>query len=605
MQSFPPSQQNDPEVVWRLVVGAMEERERSNVPLVGHSTDRRTLVHVGEVFYEENIKCLMCFICGCKHIYHHGFDKYGCPRSKGETDYRTDTSQHLRRVLVGTAEDDSSWSYNLSRKRFKRHFGDAVKTDEHFATETWEWNRNVIRDGKAQDLICNPEDVRRTAACKHDDNTVCTKCQIPICNECWSLAVSDELIPKALANDNYVGYAYRYFVENDVTWLEATVAAPVFTGLINYYIEGPAEHRHHLMEEKVGRPDRAYGVRGSIFSFLLPWEEIHKKLGEAVEQGDLSAWPMAPDMVAQVVRVRLVRGPTEMINKFKELRIRAGVVRAIAMLYIENHVQDLADRPGVLKIHRHHRKATVLQSLQAHVTQRVAACYPATAFPDDVGGVLPEIKAMVEQQEAQTDKVPFESGFELKQSTMPDVSSEPDKLFEHERPSLVVGESSSDGIHDEEALAAQAFKTVAGLDIPMSTTFEKQWNSKYLPLTSPWALKYACGGAEYPDLFSNWDTDSRSLTIQDTWRRLAGEAKLLPGPYAQMLATRPEMQLAGDWVLVPGARNLHWRYMVLHSAFLECKMKVAPGETSSIGGIGSGSQIISFIFLFPRFSFYG
>ena len=46
-----------------------------------------------------------------------------------------------------------------------------------------------------------------------------------------------------------------------------------------------------------------------------------------------------------------------------------------------------------------------------------------------------------------------------------------------------------------------------------------------------------------------------------------------------MLATRPEMQLSGDWMLVPGARNLHWRYTVLHSAFLECKQKIAPGDT--------------------------
>ena len=46
-----------------------------------------------------------------------------------------------------------------------------------------------------------------------------------------------------------------------------------------------------------------------------------------------------------------------------------------------------------------------------------------------------------------------------------------------------------------------------------------------------------------------------------------------------MLATRPEMQIAGDWMVLPGARNLHWRYAVLRSAFMVCKQKVAPGET--------------------------
>ena len=47
------------------------------------------------------------------------------------------------------------------------------------------------------------------------------------------------------------------------------------------------------------------------------------------------------------------------------------------------------------------------------------------------------------------------------------------------------------------------------------------------------------------------------------------------------LATRPEMQIAGDWMVVPGARNLHWRYAVLHSAFMVCKQKVSPGESLS------------------------
>jgi hypothetical protein len=67
--------------------------------------------------------------------------------------------------------------------------------------------------------------------------------------------------------------------------------------------------------------------------------------------------------------------------------------------------------------------------------------------------------------------------------------------------------------------------------------------------------------------------------IQQRWRKMAGEAALVPGAYAQMLATRSEMQVAGDWMLVPGARNLHWRYEVLHSAFMTCKQKVAPGES--------------------------
>ena len=61
------------------------------------------------------------------------------------------------------------------------------------------------------------------------------------------------------------------------------------------------------------------------------------------------------------------------------------------------------------------------------------------------------------------------------------------------------------------------------------------------------------------------------------WRRVLEEALLWPGAYAQLLATRPEMQLGADWLLVPAARNLHWRYEVLHSAFIGCKQRLSAG----------------------------
>ncbi len=39
----------------------------------------------------------------------------------------------------------------------------------------------------------------------------------------------------------------------------------------------------------------------------------------------------------------------------------------------------------------------------------------------------------------------------------------------------------------------------------LDNVFEDQFISKYLPRILHWALNYDCGGAEYPDLFANWD----------------------------------------------------------------------------------------------------
>jgi hypothetical protein len=157
------------------------------------------------------------------------------------------------------------------------------------------------------------------------------------------LAVENKSIPKALACDNFIGYAHRFLIEAKVTWLEATIAAPVFSGLVTYYIEGQAPNRHNpmdttlskaggynLMDTPLSHASRSWGVRGNIFSFLLPWEQVLLQLFEKVEDGDLSQWPLSPATMRQVVRVRFVRGPAELLEKFRDLYVRSAVVKNLA-----------------------------------------------------------------------------------------------------------------------------------------------------------------------------------------------------------------------------------------------------------------------------------
>ena len=202
-----------------------------------------------------------------------------------------------------------------------------------------------------------------------------------------------------------------------------------------------------------------------------------------------------------------------------------------------------------------------------------------------LGSIIPEILQAVREQQKSDDKDNVESAFEMKQSTMPDVVSTDENLFSDVRPSLVVGEGDTQGALPNDQVAEYALGAVAQMNLKLSNKFEDQFVSKYLPRIFAWSLKYDCGGPEYPDLFGDWtaleqgSVDTIGLGIRERWRRIAGEAVVTPCLYAQMLATRPETQVSGDWMLVPTARNLHWRHCVLHSAFKLCKQKVAPGES--------------------------
>ena len=582
---------NSEEIAFTLLNQAYMQRERKCCPRVGIATDRRCLSHLGEVFFEENVEVLMCFICGCKHVHHKGFDKFGVPVQKGTIAYRSDVDVILRRILCGSSHKQS-WDYNLSWKRFKATFGEAVQRDTFLREGVFEWKRRVLE--RNDEAVCCPEDVLQTTTCQHGEDTVCSRCHIPICNECWRLAKKNRKIPKALANDNFISYAHPFIVAENVTWLEATIAAPVFSGLITYYIEGEQSDRHNLMQVPVGHAQKSWGVRGNLFSFLLPWDKVLQQLFEKIEDGDLSEWPLAPNIARQIVRVSFTKGPESLLSKFKELHVRSRVVKQLAHIYIENRVQDLAQRQGVLEIHTYERCASVAQSLKQHAERRIRQFYPPDLHDTDSGALLPGLAELLTSQRSataaasntsQTHEAPADSVFDMKQSTMHDSVQSVHKLFEHARPTIVTDEGESADTYAPEVVLQQGLGSIADMRVRMSNKFEEQFVSKYMPRIFPWTLNYDCGGPEFPGLFENWEDfigDQDSLLergIQQRWRKLAGEAALVPGEYAQMLATRSEIQVAADWMLVPAARNLHWRYEVLHSAFMTCKQKVAPGES--------------------------
>ena len=94
----------------------------------------------------------MRFICGCKHIMHEGFDKFGEPQVKGKLAYRSDKRQMLQKILTHS-DYSKAWEHNLSYKRFKDRFGDAVSTDPHMQAGTFEWKRKIQRDTGLEEAL--------------------------------------------------------------------------------------------------------------------------------------------------------------------------------------------------------------------------------------------------------------------------------------------------------------------------------------------------------------------------------------------------------------------------------------------------------------------
>eukprot|EP00973_Karenia_brevis_P030468 4200399-Karenia_brevis.AAC.1 len=66
----------------------------------------------------------------------------------------------------------------------------------------------------------------------------------------------------------------------------------------------------------LGKPISTVPVRGNVFSFLLPWDPLMKKLSEAWAENDFREWPLDQNTVCEILTVRLVRGHEALIDQF-------------------------------------------------------------------------------------------------------------------------------------------------------------------------------------------------------------------------------------------------------------------------------------------------
>jgi len=316
------------------------------VPVVGPSVDRRTFEHLQEVYNDEVICSMICFVCAQRrtHTLHpnSAIKRRHLELFKAEHTQRADdqvlrihrTQQFLRNLCrktflhrfarqgtplwnakaLGPMEKGSVVANTIDMPkptpRKKSQADDAsMAVDDEESEESWEWRRLYLAsDGGFWDLICCPEDVLPTAACRHETKTsvherhiVCKHCMIPICDECYEFIHQAPLYasPMALANDNFIGYTYETILKYKVTWLEAAAAQPAFTTMMCFYIEG--DHGH-LLEERMFESSFMTVVRGNVWSYHMPWEQIMNHLERTTSDTELAVLPHDPERLAHMVQ---------------------------------------------------------------------------------------------------------------------------------------------------------------------------------------------------------------------------------------------------------------------------------------------------------------
>ena len=86
-------------------------------------------------------------------------------------------------------------------------------------------------------------------------------------------------VPMSLANDHYYGDVDRFLVENNVTRLECAASSVCWSTMLVYYLENPFGH---LMGDAMGAAEGRTKVRGNLFSFRMPWQDIERCCAAAI-----------------------------------------------------------------------------------------------------------------------------------------------------------------------------------------------------------------------------------------------------------------------------------------------------------------------------------
>ena len=140
----------------------------------------------------------------------------------------------------------------------------------------------------------------------------------------------------ALTNDHYYGYVRKFLVENNVTWLECAASSIFWTTLMIYYLEDPFGH---LMGEKMGQAQSRAQVRGNLFSFSMPWEEIARCCTEVLRSSGQESQeaiaklqaemglPHSEETLATLVHVQIRCGSKDLAMHLRGLTMRADIVR--------------------------------------------------------------------------------------------------------------------------------------------------------------------------------------------------------------------------------------------------------------------------------------
>ena len=385
-------------------------------------------------------------------------------------------------------------------------------------------------------------------------------------------------IPMSLSNDHYYGYVDRFLVENAVTWLECAAASVCWSTMLVYYLEDPFGH---LMDEKMGDAQGRTHIRGNLFSFNMPWEDIERCCHQACSaakkphrenlkqlQAELGV-PHSEDTLALLVNVHIRGGSKDLAMHLSGLTLRVHVIQElIAILRRSGYPGYEVD--GV----------NAPDKVAERLKERYLDVYGhATFIPAAVSrtiNVQEKTKLSIIQDKVATPAEPANSVQEW------------DKTL---RPQHIVAERSVHSQANVHENYKSIFAKYGNVNIQPSTKMINHFHPWYLGMAHPFTLPLAVGGYDVPhqprwrrpeddDIpfprvsLSSWFKNCKECDGQHLHDRVGPACKVQLFDITRGLPQRIEGQYRRHWGITPALWNLYFRERINLGVSLNVKSKM-------------------------------
>ena len=345
-----------------------------------------------------------------------------------------------------------------------------------------------------------------------------------MCRECkLLLQKNNTIIPKGLANDNWIGYVDAWIYRNEVTWMEKTVSTKYWTGLMLFSIDVRHSQRSsrtkHKMHDPLYQIDGRIAYKGQLFSAPMDWNNMVDQLEKMGNHEVHVSLPVTGAVLASRVRLVIASGLVDLNKLLKQATVRKHIVLALIAL------QRDAGHPDYQQLNMREvaENAEELASSDAAVLPNGLA-----EFFECVDG---EDKPFLGVDKAATpaEKIYNFDGLE----------SELDRA----RPLLLSCQRDSDVSKDVSASRVNAFANFSEMELRTGSNLIDQFETSYIPRVFNITLPWCVGGPDFANKTRHrrYFDDSPGVSLH---------------MYDAMMASRVEAQIRQDWDFGPGIHSL-------------------------------------------------